>query len=113
MKKIIVFLLLVLCLPVYGNDESPVKKPVLITLNSRYYKNASQVVEGFFKQAKIFNYSIDIKLEKEDTRNFRFSEKTIEQSSELLSKLYNITIESNDKKDFYIVTMKEKKWKKY
>lgn len=109
MKKIIVFLLLVLSCPVYSYDDAPVKKPILITLNSRYYQNASQVVEGFFKQAKIFNYSIDTKLEKEDTKNFRFSNKTIEQSSELLGKLYNITIESNDKKDFYIVTIKEKK----
>jgi hypothetical protein len=109
MKKIVVFLILVLCLPVFGYDETPTKKPILITLNSRYYQNASQVVEGFFKQSKIFNYSIDIKLEKEDAKNFRFTNKTIEQSSELLSKLYNITIESNDKKDFYIVTMKEKK----
>lgn len=109
MKVFFLLCLLFLSLPSFAQDNTPPKKEVLITITSKYYQNASQVVEGFLKQAKIFNYAIDTKLEKVETKNFKFVNKTIDQTTELLGKLYNITFETNDKKDFYFVSVKEKK----
>ena len=41
--------------PIFQVDEKP-KKEILISLNSSFYRNAKEVVEGFFKQANIRNY---------------------------------------------------------
>ena len=43
----------------YSQDIPKPKKEILISVNSTYYKNAKEVVEGFFKQANIRNKSID------------------------------------------------------
>ena len=62
---------------------------------------ASGVIIGFFKQAKINNYYIDEKLEKDPSLNFRFREKTIKETLDILSRVYSIDFEITEKKDFY------------
>ena len=41
-------------------QEPKQKKEVLISMSSAYYKNASQVIEGFLKQAQISDFFIDL-----------------------------------------------------
>lgn len=75
-------------------DEKP-KKEILISIRSKFYKNPVQVIEGFFKQAGIYDFSIedDEKLEKIDVGNFQFKNKTIEQAIKRLSSEYKIVFE--------------------
>lgn len=110
MKKI--FLVLSLCLiPVslVNSQTIPQQKEIKISLDSNFYNSASSVIVGFFKQAKINNFLVDEKLEKEPVKNFRFRDKTIKETIELLSKIYNVEFITTDKKDFYFVNIKEKK----
>lgn len=94
-------------------DEKP-KKEILISLNSTYYRNAKEVVEGFFKQANIRNKYIDSSLEKLDKKNFSFVDFTVDEAVEYLSSKYNVqfTVETIGKKKIYNVEPK-KKWKSY
>ena len=94
-------------------DEKP-KKEILISLNSTYYRNAKEVIEGFFKQANIRNKYIDSSLDKDDKKNFSFVDFTIDEAIEYLSSKYNVkfTVENIGKKKIYNVEPK-KKWKKY
>lgn len=102
--------------PVYSAvqvDEKP-KKEVLISLNSSFYRNAKEVVEGFFKQANIRNKYIDSSLEKLDKKNFSFVDFTVDEAVEYLSSKYNVqfSVETIGKKKIYNVEPK-KKWKSY
>lgn len=99
--------------PMYQIDEKP-KKETLISLNSTYYRNAKEVIEGFFKQANIKNKYIDNTLDKEDKKNFSFVDFTVDEAIEYLSSKYSVkfTIEVIGKKKIYNVEPK-KKWKKY
>ena len=92
-------------------DEKP-KKEILISLNSTYYRNAREVIEGFFKQANIRNKYIDSSLEKEEKKNFSFVDFTIDEAIGYLSSKYNVqfTVETIGKKKIYNVEP-EKKWK--
>lgn len=92
-------------------DEKP-KKEILISLNSTYYRNAKEVIEGFFKQANIRNKYIDSSLEKEEKKNFSFVDFTIDEAIGYLSSKYNVqfTVETIGKKKIYNVEPK-KKWK--
>ena len=110
MKKLfLVVCLLIFSIPVYSQTpEKP--KEILITLDSKFYNSASSVIVGFFKQAKINNYFLEEKLEKDPVLNFRFSNKTIKETIDLLSKIYSVDFETNDKKDFYFVKVREKRW---
>lgn len=90
-------------------DEKP-KKEILISLNSTYYRNAKEVIEGFFKQANIRNKYIDSSLEKEDKKNFSFVDFTIDEAIGYLSSKYNVqfTVETLGKKKIYNVEPKKK-----
>ena len=90
-------------------DEKP-KKEILISLNSTYYRNAKEVIEGFFKQANIRNKYIDSSLDKEDKKNFSFVDFTIDEAIEYLSSKYNVkfTVENIGKKKIYNVEPKKK-----
>lgn len=92
-------------------DEKP-KREILISLNSTYYRNAKEVIEGFFKQANIRNKYIDSSLEKEEKKNFSFVDFTIDEAIGYLSSKYNVqfTVETIGKKKIYNVEPK-KKWK--
>lgn len=94
---------------VFGQVPTTNEKEVKITLDSKYYNSASSVIIGFFKQAKITNYFIDESLEKNSTLNFRFKQKTVNETIELLSKVYSVDFQTNEKKDFYFVFLKVKK----
>ncbi len=76
-------------------QEDKPKKEVLISIRSKYYRNPVQVIEGFFKQANIYDFSIEDseKLEKMDVGNFQFKNKTIEQTIKRLSTEYKIVFE--------------------
>lgn len=76
-------------------QEDKPKKEVLISIRSKYYRNPVQVIEGFFKQANIYDFSIedDEKLEKMDVGNFQFKNKTIDQAIKRLSAEYKIVFE--------------------
>ena len=80
--------------PVFQQDEKP-KKEVLVSIRSKFYKNPVQVIEGFFKQAGIYDFSIEDneKLEKMDVGNFQFKNKTVDQSMKRLSSEYKIVFE--------------------
>ena len=98
--------------PVYSAvqvDEKP-KKEVLISLNSSFYRNAKEVVEGFFKQANIRNKYIDSSLEKLDKKNFSFVDFTVDEAVEYLSSKYNVqfSVETIGKKKIYNVEPKNK-----
>jgi hypothetical protein len=54
--------------PVFQVDEKP-KKEILVSINSTYYKNPSQVVEGVFKQARIYDFTIDEKVKESKNKN--------------------------------------------
>ena len=95
--------------PLFQADEKP-KKEILISLNSTYYRNAKEVLEGFFKQANIRNKYIDSSLDKADKKNFSFVDFTVEEAMEYLSSKYDVkfTIESIGKKKIYNVEPKKK-----
>ena len=95
--------------PVFQADEKP-KKEILISLNSTYYRNAKEVIEGFFKQANIRNKYIDSALEKEEKKNFSFVDFTIDEAIGYLSSKYNVqfTVETLGKKKIYNVEPKKK-----
>ncbi len=78
-----------------AQQEDKPKKEVLISIRSKYYRNPVQVIEGFFKQANIYDFSIEDseKLEKMDVGNFQFKNKTIEQTIKRLSAEYKIVFE--------------------
>ena len=99
--------------PIFQVDEKP-KKEILISLNSTYYRNAKEVIEGFFKQANIRNKYIDSSLDKLDKKNFSFVDFTIDEAVEYLSSKYNVqfSVETIGKKKIYNVEPK-KKWKSY
>lgn len=111
MKKIIFVLLLLLS--TYGTSHSQTaetnKKEIKITIDSKFYTSASNVIIGFFGQAKVYNFMVDEKLEKASSLNFKITQKSITETIELLSKIYSIDFQTNEKKDFYFVTLKEKK----
>ncbi len=93
----------------YSQDIPKPKKEILISINSTYYKNAKEVVEGFFKQANIKNKSIDSSLEKAEQKNFSFVGFTIEETMEYLSSKYNIVfkVQSIGKNKIYDVEVKK------
>ena len=95
--------------PVIQADEKP-KKEILISLNSTFYRNAKEVVEGFFKQANIRNKYIDSSLEKLDKKNFSFVDFTVDEAVEYLSSKYNVqfSVETIGKKKIYNVEPKKK-----
>ena len=95
--------------PIFQVDEKP-KKEILISLNSSFYRNAKEVVEGFFKQANIRNKYIDSSLEKLDKKNFSFVDFTVDEAVEYLSSKYNVTftVETIGKKKIYNVEPKKK-----
>ena len=97
----------------FQSDEKP-KKEILVSLNSTYYRNAKEVIEGFFKQANIRNKYIDSSLEKLDKKNFSFVDFTLDEAIGYLSSKYNVTftVETIGKKKIYNVEPK-KKWKSY
>jgi len=109
----------ILCLPVenfsqpiqpsFQVDEKP-KKEILISLNSNFYRNAKEVIEGFFKQANIRNKYIDSSLDKADKKNFSFVDFTVDEAVEYLSSKYNVqfTVETIGKKKIYNVEPKKK-----
>jgi hypothetical protein len=90
-------------------DEKP-KKEILISLNSTYYRNAKEVIEGFFKQANIRNKYIDSSLDKLDKKNFSFVDFTLDEAIGYLSSKYNVTftVETIGKKKIYNVEPKKK-----
>jgi hypothetical protein len=93
----------------YSQDIPKPKKEILISINSTYYKNAKEVVEGFFKQANIRNKSIDSSLEKAEQKNFSFVGFTVEETMEYLSFKYNIVfkVQSIGKNKIYDVEVKK------
>ena len=95
--------------PTFQYDEKP-KKEILISLNSTYYRNAKEVLEGFFKQANIRNKYIDSSLDKLDKKNFSFVDFTIDEAVEYLSSKYNVqfSVETIGKKKIYNVEPKKK-----
>ena len=97
----------------FQSDEKP-KKEILVSLNSTYYRNAKEVIEGFFKQANIRNKYIDSSLEKLDKKNSSFVDFTLDEAMGYLSSKYNVTftVETIGKKKIYNVEPK-KKWKSY
>lgn len=94
---------------VVQTDEKP-KKEILISLNSSYYRNAKEVIEGFFKQANIRNKYIDSSLDKADKKNFSFVDFTVDEAIDYLSSKYNVqfVIETIGKKKIYNVEPKKK-----
>lgn len=87
-----------------AGDEKP-KKEILVSINSTFYKNPSQVVEGVFKQAGIYDFTIDEKVKDLKNKNIQFKNKTVQQALDILSRLYNITfkVEEIGKDKFYTV----------
>jgi hypothetical protein len=108
MKTILVAFIMLLSSSVYAQEPKQ-KKEVLISMSSAYYKNASQVIEGFLKQAQISDFFIDERIEKIERKNFQFKNKTVDQTVNLLSQFYNIEFKFTEKKDFVTVIFKEKK----
>ena len=95
-----------------AQDEPKPKKEISISLNSSYYRNAKEVIEGFFKQANIRNKYIDSSLDKAEKKNFSFVDFTVDEAVEYLSSKYNVqfSVETIGKKKIYNVEPK-KKWK--
>ena len=111
MKKIFFLLLFSLISVCPVNSQVPQsEKELKITLDSKFYNSASSVIVGFFKQAKINNFFVDEKLEKEPVMNFRFRDKSVKETIELLSKIYSVEFITTEKKDFYFVNLRTKKW---
>lgn len=92
----------------FSQDQKP-KKEILVSISSGYYRNATSVIEGFFKQANITDFYIDEKIEKMERKNFQFKNKTVDQSVSLLSMFYNVEFKFTEKKDFVTVILKDKK----
>ncbi len=90
--------------------DDKTKKEILISINSGFYRNAKEVVEGFFKQANIKNKYIDSSLEKLDKKNFSFVDFTVDEAVEYLSSKYNVqfSVETIGKKKIYNVEPKKK-----
>jgi hypothetical protein len=95
---------------VNAQDEPKPKKEISISINSSYYRNAKEVVEGFFKQANIKNKYIDSSLDKADKKNFSFVDFTVDEAVEYLSSKYNVqfSVETIGKKKIYNVEPKKK-----
>lgn len=95
---------------VNAQDEPKPKKEITISLNSTYYRNAKEVIEGFFKQANIRNKYIDSSLDKADKKNFSFVDFTVDEAVEYLSSKYNVqfSVETIGKKKIYNVEPKKK-----
>ncbi len=93
-----------------AQDEPKSKKEISISLNSSYYRNAKEVIEGFFKQANIRNKYIDSSLDKAEKKNFSFVDFTVDEAVEYLSSKYNVqfTVETIGKKKIYNVEPKKK-----
>jgi hypothetical protein len=93
-----------------AQDEPKPKKEITISLNSTYYRNAKEVIEGFFKQANIRNKYIDSSLDKADKKNFSFVDFTVDEAVEYLSSKYNVqfSVETIGKKKIYNVEPKKK-----
>jgi len=93
-----------------AQDEPKPKKEISISLNSTYYRNAKEVIEGFFKQANIRNKYIDSSLDKADKKNFSFVDFTLDEAIEYLSSKYNVqfNVETIGKKKIYNVEPKKK-----
>jgi len=93
-----------------AQDEPKPKKEISISLNSSYYRNAKEVIEGFFKQANIRNKYIDGSLDKADKKNFSFVDFTVDEAIEYLSSKYNVqfNVETIGKKKIYNVEPKKK-----
>ena len=93
-----------------AQDEPKPKKEISISLNSSYYRNAKEVIEGFFKQANIRNKYIDSSLDKADKKNFSFVDFTVDEAIEYLSSKYNVqfNVETIGKKKIYNVEPKKK-----
>lgn len=110
MKKLFLVSCLILLPGTVVNSQNPqTEKEVKITLDSKFYNSASSVIVGFFKQAKINNFFVDEKLEKEPVMNFRFRDKSVKETIELLSKIYSVEFITTEKKDFYFVNIRAKK----
>jgi hypothetical protein len=90
--------------PVFQVEEKT-KKEILISINSTFYKDPSQVVEGVFKQARIYDFTIDEKVKEIKNKNIQFKNKTVQQALDILSKLYNVSfkVEEIGKEKFYSV----------
>lgn len=92
-----------------ASQDKP-KKEILISIRSKFYRNPAQVIEGFFKQANIYDFSIEDneKLEKMDVGNFQFKNKTIDQAIKRLSAEYKIVFEVEEvgKDKIYKVKMR-------
>ena len=111
MKKIFLILsLLLFPISSINSQTQPPEKEIKISLDSKFYNSASSVIVGFFKQAKIDNFFVDEKLEKQPVMNFKFRDKSIKDTIELLSKIYDIDFVTSEKKDFYFVNLRIKKW---
>lgn len=109
MKFLSIFaLFLFLSSAAFSQDQKP-KKEILVSISSGYYRNATSVIEGFFKQANITDFYIDEKIEKMERKNFQFKNKTVDQSVNLLSMFYNVEFKFSEKKDFVTVILKDKK----
>lgn len=109
MKFLSIFALyLFLSSAAFSQDQKP-KKEILVSISSGYYRNATSVIEGFFKQANITDFYIDEKIEKMERKNFQFKNKTVDQSVSLLSMFYNVEFKFTEKKDFVTVILKDKK----
>ncbi len=95
---------------VNAQDEPKPKKEIMISLNSTYYRNAKEVIEGFFKQANIRNKYIDSSLDKADKKNFSFVDFTVDEAVEYLSSKYNVqfSVETIGKKKIYNVEPKKR-----
>ena len=93
-----------------AQDDPKPKKEITISLNSTYYRNAKEVIEGFFKQANIRNKYIDSSLDKADKKNFSFVDFTVDEAVEYLSSKYNVqfSVETIGKKKIYNVEPKKK-----
>ena len=90
--------------PVIQVEDKP-KKEILININSTFYKDPSQVVEGVFKQARIYDFTIDVNVKEIKNKNIQFKIKSVQQALDILSKLYNVSfkVEEIGKEKFYSV----------
>lgn len=90
--------------------EEKAKKEIKISMNSNNYKDskkpfATTVIEGFFLQANIRDKYIDSTLDKMPIKNFSFTDKTIDETIQILSIIFNIkfNVQSIGKDKFYFV----------
>lgn len=90
-------------------DEKP-KKEILISIRSKFYNNPVQVIESMFKQANIYDFSIEDnkKLEAMDVGNFQIKNKTLDNVIKRLSAEYKIVfeVEEVNKEKTYKVKMR-------